>query len=146
MNRKVMLLLSGLAIILLLFIGYDCFIAFKPDIMFERSTIHLEEDYCFDSAGMIMFYNDKRPVPSSFYENQTAYVDWDNEIQDSFRLKEYIAPTNVELHAKYENGKVTFTYKGYVTTQEGETIDYFKEATFDFIVKPEFKNFDNVDE
>ena len=55
-----------------------------------------------------------------------------------------MAPTDVKLSAAINQGKVTFTYQGYVTTKQGEKLDYFKEATFDFIKVPEMENFDKV--
>ena len=55
-----------------------------------------------------------------------------------------MAPTDVKLSAAINQGKVTFTYQGYVTAKQGEKLDYFKEATFDFIKVSEMKNFDKV--
>lgn len=144
MKRKVGYALCGLiAVLLSLFLIYDNFIAFKPVIIFQRFRVNIEEDYNFEAANLIMAYDEQRPVPATFAENEINYLEWSNDIFDDLYYN-YMAPTDVKLSAAINQGKVTFTYQGYVTTKQGEKLDYFKEATFDFIKVPEMKNFDKV--
>ncbi len=81
-------------------------------------------------------------MPAAFAENEINYLEWSNEIFDDLYYN-YMAPADVKLSATINQGKVTFTYQGYITAKQGETPDYFQEATFDFHVHPELKNFDN---
>ena len=144
MKRKLGFSLCGLIIVFFLAIlAYNIFNSFKPEITFQRFRMDIEENYNFDVSRMMMSYNEQWPLPASFMDNQNAYVDWNHEIFDELYY-DCMAPTDVKLSAVIDNSKVTFTYQGYVTTKQGEKLDYFKEATFDFIKVPEMENFDKV--
>ena len=91
---------------------------------------------------MFMGYGETLPLSKQYREAEISFIHWSNDIIDSFYYKEYLPPTNVKVYAKLINHKITFTFKGYATTQEGETIDYFEEASFDFGIIPELKHFD----
>ena len=144
MKRKLGFSLCGLIIVFFLaIIAYNIFNSFKPEITFQRFRMDIEENYNFDVSRMMMSYNEQWPLPASFMDNQNAYVDWNHEIFDELYY-DCMAPTDVKLSAVIDNSKVTFTYQGYITTKQGETMDYFEEATFDFHVHPELKNFDDV--
>lgn len=85
MKRKVGYALCGLiAVLLSLFLIYDHFIAFKPVIIFQRFRVNIEEDYNFEAANLIMAYDEQRPVPAAFAENEINYLEWSNDILMTF--------------------------------------------------------------
>ena len=49
----------------------------------------------------------------------------------------YTAPYHIEISGEVKGGKTTLRYTGHVTTQDGQTIDYNNEMTFDFAYGPE---------
>ena len=55
----------------------------------------------------------------------------------------YTAPYHIEASGEVKNGKTTLRYEGYVTTQDGETIEYKNEMTFDGAFGPEGELFIN---
>ncbi len=60
--------------------------------------------------------------------------DWNDEVVTELIAGDYIAPSNVTVYETIKNNKTTYTYTGYVTTQNGETIEYLNEKTFDFVL------------
>ena len=55
----------------------------------------------------------------------------------------YIAPYDVRASGEVRGGKTTLRYEGYVTTRDGETIEYKNEMTFDGAFGPEGELFVN---
>ena len=55
----------------------------------------------------------------------------------------YTAPYHIEASGEVKNGKTILRYEGYVTTQDGETIEYKNEMTFDSAFGPEGELFVN---
>ena len=53
----------------------------------------------------------------------------------------YTAPYHIEASGEVKNGKTTLRYEGYVTTRDGETVEYKNEMTFDWAYGPEGKLF-----
>ena len=83
MKRKEGYALCGLiAVLLSLFLIYDNFIAFKPVIIFQRFRVNIEEDYNFEATHLIMAYDEQRPVPAAFAENEINYLEWSNDVFD----------------------------------------------------------------
>ena len=54
----------------------------------------------------------------------------------------YVAPYDVRASGEVKNGRTTLRYEGYVTTRDGETIEYRNEMTFDGAFGPEGELFD----
>ena len=59
-----------------------------------------------------------------------------NEVVDLEVHYFYTAPYHVEVSGEIKDGKTTLRYEGYVTTQDGETIEYKNEMTFDAVFDP----------
>ena len=53
----------------------------------------------------------------------------------------YTAPYHIEASGEIKNGRTTLRYEGYVTTQDGETIEYKNEMTFDAVFDPKSELF-----
>ena len=68
------------------------------------------------------------------------FVLW-NHIVDLELHYVYVAPYDVRASGEVKGGKTTLRYEGYVTTQDGETIEYKSEMTFDGAFGPEGKLF-----
>lgn len=134
-------ILCAIALLGILYVGYDQFFAFRPFLRFNHTHVDLKEDYNFETVYMMSAYDPKRYTPKTFLDSEQAFNHWNKDIFDELYY-EYTSPTDVKLTAELDHTKVTFTYKGYVTTQEGETIDYFEEASFDFKTIPNIDNFD----
>ena len=64
------------------------------------------------------------------------FVLW-NHIVDLELHYVYVAPYDVRASGEIKGGKTTLRYEGYVTTQDGETIEYKNEMTFDGAFGPE---------
>jgi hypothetical protein len=48
----------------------------------------------------------------------------------------YAAPLHITVSGEVKDGETTFWYEGYATTPKGDTVDYRKEATFDYVFVP----------
>ena len=68
------------------------------------------------------------------------FVLW-NHIVDLELHYVYVAPYDVRVSGEVKNGKTTLRYGGYVTTRDGETVEYKNEMTFDWAYGPEGKLF-----
>lgn len=55
----------------------------------------------------------------------------------------YIVPYDVRVSGEVKDGKTTLRYEGYVTTQDGKTIEYKNEMAFDGAFGPEGELFIN---
>ena len=69
-------------------------------------------------------------------ETLREFVLW-NHIVDLELHYVYTAPYDVRVSGEVKGGKTTLRYEGYVTTQDGETIEYKNEMTFDGAFGPE---------
>ena len=81
------------------------------------------------------------PMAKSISEKGLELLDWIAGI-DYELFNTYAPPYDIKVSGENEDGKVTLRYVGYVTTQDGETIEYNKERTFDidFIKDEDFFN------
>ena len=77
------------------------------------------------------------PIASKVLKQQLELAIWDNEVFDEIYYT-YKAPLDIRVSGEVGNGKTTLRYEGYVTTEDGETIDYKNEKVFEVeFVKPD---------
>lgn len=112
----------------------------KLEMYFHHVTGEQHEDWYLETIMLYVGTDEHTVAPDGYIENTIAFSDWLNGIMEDVYYV-YTKPINLKVYGELNGTKVTFRYEGTVTTQEGETIDYFKEATFDFGVIPEMKGF-----
>lgn len=135
---RTVLLVVGIAAVLIAAVGgayyahvHSTLFPDYPDIKLTRATV--QRDSLFDGKEayyefiMIAWSGDKKV---------RELVLW-NDVVDLEINYFYTAPYHIEASGEVKNGKTTLRYEGYVTTQEGETIEYKREITCDFAVGPE---------
>ena len=59
---------------------------------------------------------------------------WNGDV-DQDLYNNYIAPLNITASVKTDGKTTVIRYEGYVTTPDGETVDYCKEETFNVAAK-----------
>ena len=67
-----------------------------------------------------------KKVRDELNEFSKWYHDVDNELYNN-----YVAPYDIRVFGEVKDGKTTIRFEGYVTTPDGETVDYKNERTFD---------------
>ena len=67
-----------------------------------------------------------KKVRDELNEFSKWYHDVDNELYNN-----YVAPYDIRVFGEVKDGKTMIRFEGYVTTPDGETVDYKNERTFD---------------
>lgn len=96
--------------------------------------------------GMIMVSEHENPLfkPSEEKLNNLLEIyDWLNSADTDVRKYFNNGAYNIEGSGEIKDGKTTLRYKGYVTNENGEQIEYLNEKTFDFTVTDESHFFAN---
>lgn len=131
-TAKTVLILAAAAIIIFALAAIACDM-FYPKYNITRGyvTSPNRPDY---SGQHISVWHDPGYVPenSRRAQNASEIQNWIFAVSDELRL--YTAPYNVAVSGEVSDGKTTLRYEGVVTTQEGETINYLNEKTFDFVL------------
>lgn len=89
---------------------------------------------------MVIADNPDISIVKSVQEKVREYSDWNNKVIEE--LQKYSAPLDIRVSTDVKGGKTTFQYTGYVTTQDGETIDYQNEKVIDYVFVDGDKLFD----
>ncbi len=74
----------------------------------------------------VVFQNSKRA------QNADEIQKWIFAVSDELSL--YTVPYGITVSGEVSGGRTTLRYEGFVTTQEGKTVDYLNEETFDFVL------------
>lgn len=86
-------------------------------------------------------------IPSADIVNEhlRELADWNNMvISDLYTYQTYaFSPYNTTVSGEVEHEKTTLRYEGYVTTQDGQTIEYKEEKVFDFALCSDEALFNN---
>lgn len=134
-SKKALVPLLVVAALALAAGAYYMYWSHHPHVVFHRaeaiSSSRFEGEYHYETI-MVSFAHHKAwiPLAKSVDADLKELADWNNRVITD--LNQYIAPYNIKVSGEVANGKTTLRYAGYVTTQEGETIDYKEEKTFDF--------------
>lgn len=73
------------------------------------------------------------PTAACVEEELTRLADWNDQIITE--LYAYATPCDIRVSGENDGGHITLCYEGYVTTKDGERLDYFRENTFDLFVR-----------
>ena len=87
-------------------------------------------------------FSERVPMNDSAQEKLFELFGWIAQIDQELFYTEP-APFDVRVSGENENGKVTLRYEGYITTEDGETVEYFREKTFDIDLISEEDFFNN---
>lgn len=137
MSRKtIACLVLGLTLLLFGVFGIYCaYWSYHPHMVIQRAVINsssrFEGEYHHEQIMFSLANHRGIPLAQSVEENLMELGDWCNQVDTDLR-ENYIAPYNIRVSGEVANGKTTLRYEGYVTTKDGETVDYKKEMTFDF--------------
>ena len=80
---------------------------------------------------IIASFNERVPMADSVKEKVLELFNWVAGIDYELFETSYVPPYDIKVSGENEGGKVTLRYEGYVTTQDGETAEFFREGTFD---------------
>lgn len=79
----------------------------------------------------------EREADSEFSENHNEYIQKNKEAYTEFFEKyqsgEYIDPINIHASIEVKDGQTIFTYYGTVTLASGETQEYNRQFTVDYV-------------
>lgn len=67
-------------------------------------------------------------------ENQFIEVHAWNDLVITELSREVQEPCDIRVSGEVKDGKTTLCYEGTYTTKDGETVEYFEEKTFDFVM------------
>lgn len=76
------------------------------------------------------------PVAKEIDEKCKEIGEWNNAIVVELAEKAR-APRDIQVTGEVVDGKTILRYEGYYTTEDGQTVQYFEEKTFDFVLVPD---------
>lgn len=106
----------------------------------KRMVSENGDNYHNEWLMMVIADNPDISIVKSVQEKVREYSDWNNKVIEE--LQKYSAPLDIRVSTDVKGGKTTFQYTGYVTTQDGETIDYQNEKVIDYVFVDGDKLFD----
>lgn len=147
MKKKTKIIIITLALLLVCTLSYSVWAYYNPVCELGKGTpADRESDFYIEnymvSYGQrtkLLFISDDS-FPEKFRENVNKL---NNDITEEYvrQTKDYIAPTNIKISGRIEDGKTIISYKGTVTNKsDGKTVDFSKELVFDFVITKEIQN------
>lgn len=133
--------IACLGVVLALLVGafgvYYAYWSYHPHMVIlcaqADSDRHFEEEHHHETIVVSLSNHRGIPLADSVEENLMELGEWNNRvITDLYENYIAAAPYDIRVSGEVAGGKTTLRYEGYVTTPEGETIDYKEEMTFDF--------------
>lgn len=76
------------------------------------------------------------PVAKEIEANIIEFGDWNDEVVSEL-MEETMEPRDIKVSGEVVDGKTTLRYEGYYTSKDGQTLQYFEEKTFDFVLVPD---------
>lgn len=136
MKRKFLFLIGFIAITMVSVVAFWFYHSYHPNIMFVRmvkdSDVRFEEEYYFEWLMPITAESPMIPIASSIEDEMKKLYTWNDSVVTDLN-ENYVAPLHITVSGEIKDGKTTFWYEGYATTLDGETIEYWKEETFDHV-------------
>lgn len=142
MTKKLIVSITAICVIAAAIIssGAYWYLSCYPSFAIKRMVSENGDDYHSEWLMMVIADNPNIPIAESVQEKIREYSDWNNNVVEE--LKKYSAPLDIRVSGDVKDGKTTFRYTGYVTTQDGETIAYQNEKVIDYIFVKGDKLFD----
>ncbi len=142
MNKKLIVSITAICVTAAVIIsaGVYWYMSRYPSFDVKRMVSENGDDYHNEWLMMVVSDNPNIPIAKSVQEKVSEYSDWNNKVMEE--LQKYSAPLDIRVSTDVKDGKTTFQYTGYVTTQEGETIAYQNEKVIDYVFVDGDKLFD----
>ena len=134
--KIIIAVLSAIIVLLISLMAGCVYFAYHPYTSMTRSVaaggIYANEDYHRERL-MLAWSPTSHGIPmaESVRSEIYDYIYWSNSVDAE--LYDYVPPFDVRVYGKIENGKTNLKYEGYVTTKDGETVDFLREYTADFV-------------
>ena len=138
MKKSWIILISIIVVLLLLICLF--FVYMKPTIQIVRmeptttdQNQYLESITCIESAKTFLGMDSFQIYKKQLTQEQEI-SNWSNSVVTELQ-KEYLSrPHHIEVFSEVKNKETTLRYEGWVTTKEGEKIEYKQEKVFDFVL------------
>lgn len=75
------------------------------------------------------------PISKEIEKNIIEIGEWNDAVITEL-MNETIEPRDIKVSGEVVDGKTTLRYKGNYTSKDGQTLEYFEERTFDFVLVP----------
>ena len=138
MKKKVLAILLGVVAALgIAAAGGYIYLVNNPEICFLRvKPVNPDTDFYFSYPTIVIFSVHDGPLPAPKEEKVAEFMQWMDPFISNFQ-KTYTAPTKVVVYAEVKDGKTRFWHEGTVTKKDGETVPYFEEKIFDWVLVPD---------
>lgn len=138
MTRKVRILETAvvvlcIVIVLLIVVGAGyIYCSYHPVMTVSRASSTRFSGEGGHHEVMMLVYHEAYNVPIalSVKDTMSEYMSWNESVISE--LNTYTMPYDIRVSGEVDGGKTTLRYEGYVTTEDGDTVDYLNEMTFAF--------------
>lgn len=114
------------AIVAVVLLGILAYHMFHPTVSLKKGG----------GVGVELFVVQVEPtlefVPGGVKDEIAEFMDWHGKIIYEVAMKTS-RPRDIRAFAEVKDGKMTLRCEGTYTTEDGETAEYFREKTFDFV-------------
>ncbi len=139
-KRRRRLAVEAAVLAVLVVISCCVFRAYDPGIIISRGT-PLNPTYDvvgYKEAIMVMeTRNSPIPLAKSVKNEMYEFWLWNDEVLNELVELSFNKPYYVHVSGKRRGREITLRYEGFVTTKEGETVPYHRQATFHLYVREE---------
>ena len=142
MSKKLIVSIAAICVALAVIIsgGLLWYFSGYPSFTINRMVSENGNDYHNEWLMMTVSDNPGIPISKKVQDKITEYSNWNNKAVEE--ILNFYAPLDIRVSCEVKDGKTTFRYTGYATTQDGETIDIQNEKVIDYVFVSEDKLFD----
>lgn len=76
------------------------------------------------------------PISDEIEKNIMEIGEWNDAIVSEL-MNETVEPRDIKVSGEVVDGKTTLRYEGIYTSKDGQSLEYFEEKTFDFVLVSE---------
>lgn len=114
------------AIVAVVLVGILAYHMFHPTVSLKKGGGVGVELFVIQIESTLEF------VPRDVKDEITEFMSWNNEISYEVAMKTS-RPRDIQAFGEVKDGKMRLWFEGTYTTEDGETAEYFREKTFDFV-------------
>lgn len=135
--KKIVLIAGSAVVALVILAGLACWYRVYHPRIYIAHGIGTHEDEGFHSERVEVAVGEREGIPmaKSIREELKELSDWNNAIDAELLSYRINGPCDIRVSGKTQGGEITLRYEGYVTSENGERVDYHKEMTFDLPVR-----------
>ena len=135
--KKTVLMAASAIVALTVFVGLAYWYrVYHPRIYIAHGIgVHENENFHSERVEVVVGEREGVPVAKSIREELRELSDWNNAIDTELLSYRANGPCDIRVSGKNQSGEITLQYEGYVTSENGERVDYHKEMTFDLPVR-----------